>query len=105
MSFKKVYGFLFIIIRMYQAVADQAPGPSESYRHFADVGAAAAFQPNQYVLYWKLISNNTIQIESYCKTTGWVGIGVSLRGSMPGADIAIGWVTASSSYLKVRLTQ
>ena len=27
------------------------------------------------------------------KTTGWVGLGVSEKGSMVNSDLAVGWVT------------
>ncbi len=72
--------------------------PSENYTHFVD---ADQKNSNQYVLFWKLIGSDEIQFEAHCKTTGWVGLGLSPSGGMTGADIAIGWVTNNKAYLKV----
>lgn len=64
--------------------------PSESYTHSAIVDED---DEGLYKVFWKF--DNTleeIQFEVHCRTTGWVGIGLSPNGGMPGADIAIGWV-------------
>jgi hypothetical protein len=72
--------------------------PSENYTHFLD---ADQQNPSQYVLYWKLIGTDEIQFEAHCKTTGWVGIGLSPNGGMKNSDIAIGWVDKKNKgYLK-----
>jgi hypothetical protein len=97
-----LYCTLLVIIKIF-CVATQ--NPSESYTYFADVGAKGLGISNQYLLYWKLTASNVIQFELYCKSNGWVGIGVSPSGSMFGADIAIGWVSGKSAYLKVRLLE
>ena len=63
--------------------------PSESYTHSIQ---ADEDDDKLYKLYWKLINNdNEILFELHCKTTGWVGFGLSPNGNMMG-DFAIGWV-------------
>jgi hypothetical protein len=73
--------------------------PSESYTHVVD---ADQTNPGQYMLYWKLIGSDEIQFEVHCKSTGWVGFGLSPNSGMAGADIAIGWVANNRAYLKVK---
>ena len=76
--------------------------------------------PNQYVLFWKMINEDEIQFEAHCKSIGWIGkksliilniliylhvsgFGISSNGGMDGADLAIGWVKNGVAVLKVRL--
>ena len=55
-----------------------------------------------YELYWKYTAGSTrLDIAVRARTTGWVGFGVSERGNMVNADIAVGWVTDQG---EVRLT-
>ena len=56
--------------------------------------------PQQYQILWKLINKDEIQFEIHCKTTGWVGFGISPNGGMAGSDIAIGWVKDNKAYLR-----
>ena len=49
---------------------------------------------NTYELYWKYTAGTSrLDIAVRARTTGWVGFGVSERGNMVNADIAVGWVT------------
>jgi hypothetical protein len=75
--------------------------PSESYTHVVEADQS---NPNQYKLFWKPIGNDEIQFEVHCKSTGWIGVGISPNGGMKGSDIAIGWVANNRAYLKVTLT-
>jgi hypothetical protein len=74
--------------------------PSESYTHSSIIDED---DPELYKIYWKQIENNTaIQFELHCRTTGWVGIGLSPNGDMAGSDIAISWVDSNGvAHLKV----
>ena len=72
--------------------------PSENYTHKIVVDED---QPLQYVMLWKLLDGNEIQFEVHCKTTGWVGLGLSSNGGMEGADLTIGWVKNGTAVLKV----
>lgn len=72
---------------------------SEDYTHSA---VADEDNPSQYVLFWKRLGSDEIQFEAHCRTTGWVGFGLSPNGGMTGADISISWVQDSTGipYLK-----
>ena len=49
---------------------------------------------NTYELYWKYTAESSrLDIAVRARTTGWVGFGVSERGNMVNADIAVGRVT------------
>ena len=72
--------------------------PSEDdYTHSLEVDED---NPEQYQLFWKIINEDEIQFEIHCKTTGWVGLGLSPNGGMAGSDIVIGWVKNGKPYLK-----
>ena len=48
---------------------------------------------NTYELYWKYAEETSrLDIAVRVKTTGWVGLGVSEKGSMVNSDLAVGWV-------------
>ena len=67
--------------------------PSESYTHSLEVDED---DPNLYRLFWKLVDNEkSLQFELHCKTSGWVGFGLSPNGDMTGADIAMSWVDSN----------
>ncbi len=74
--------------------------PSEDYTHKLIVDEE---NPNQFVLFWKMINDDEIQFEAHCKSNGWVGIGISSNGGMEGADFAIGWVKDGVAVIKVSL--
>jgi hypothetical protein len=42
------------------------------------------YNPEQYQMFWKLLSKTEIQFELHCKTNGWVGWGISNNGGMTG---------------------
>jgi hypothetical protein len=47
-----------------------------------------------YELYWNYTKETSrLDIAVRVKTTGWVGLGVSEKGSMVNSDLAVGWVT------------
>lgn len=72
--------------------------PTEKYTHSAIIDDT---KPDNYKVYWKILNEtDEIQFEIHCKTTGWVGLGISPNGGMKGADIAIGWVdSAGKAFL------
>ena len=79
--------------------------PSEPYTHTASIDEDDL---DLYRLYWKP-TNETIQFEIHCRTTGWVGLGFSQNGDMAGSDIVIGWVDditgaghVKDTYAKIR---
>ena len=72
--------------------------PSEIYTHHESV---IDDDKNRFHIFWKVLSSDEIQFEVHCRTTGWVGLGISSNGGMKGADIAIGWYDSSGPHLKV----
>lgn len=59
---------------------------NEQYRFSADLS------PN-YRLHWSFdFQTGTISFAVNVRTTGWVGLGLSPNGQMPGSDMIIGWV-------------
>ena len=43
-----------------------------------------------------------LRIAVLVQTTGWIGLGISPNGQMPGSDVVIGWVDDSgTSFLQV----
>ncbi|CAH1253750.1 MOXD1 [Branchiostoma lanceolatum] len=54
-----------------------------------------------FVLSWTF-DDEQIEFEARVKTRGWLGLGLSPNGGMPGSDIAIGWVKDGQAYLTDR---
>ena len=48
--------------------------PSETYANTLNVVAA---DPTLFVMFWKRVNVDEVQFEVHCKTTGWVGVGIS----------------------------
>ena len=59
--------------------------PSEAYMQSFSVDKK---NPNQFKIFWSVIKNE-ILFEVHCKTTGWVGVGISPDGKMIGGYISI----------------
>ncbi len=56
---------------------------------------SADLQPSSgsYMLHWSYnVENESIRFAVNVSTTGWVGLGLSVTGNMPGSDVVIGWV-------------
>eukprot|EP00058_Branchiostoma_floridae_P002540 XP_002588028.1 hypothetical protein BRAFLDRAFT_123333 [Branchiostoma floridae] len=59
-------------------------------------------EKGDFVLSWAFDAAQ-IELEARVRTRGWVGLGLSPNGGMPGSDIVIGWVKDGQAYLtKVR---
>ena len=57
---------------------------------------AAQLDEDRLKLWWSVdTSKAVITFAVRAKTTGWVGIGISPNGKMPGSDIFMGWVTSA----------
>eukprot|EP00058_Branchiostoma_floridae_P014114 XP_002599602.1 hypothetical protein BRAFLDRAFT_77701 [Branchiostoma floridae] len=52
----------------------------------------------KFRIFWKF-DDEKIEFEARVQTTGWVGLGLSPNGGMPGSDIAIGWVKDGIAHL------
>ncbi|XP_078684910.1 DBH-like monooxygenase protein 1 isoform X1 [Branchiostoma floridae x Branchiostoma belcheri] len=74
-------------------------------------GASADFTHHEsldeygkFLLSWKY-DDEKIELEARVQTTGWVGLGLSPNGGMPGSDIAIGWVKDGTAHLTDRYAE
>ena len=46
-----------------------------------------------YTMFYSYDANSaTLRIAVRVETTGWVGLGISPNGQMPGSDVVMGWV-------------
>ncbi len=63
--------------------------PTAYYSFYEDL-----MDNGMYRLYWNY-TDTVFTGEIHVKTSGWVGFGLSPNGGMTGADIAIGWISAS----------
>ncbi|XP_066292189.1 DBH-like monooxygenase protein 1 homolog [Branchiostoma lanceolatum] len=61
-------------------------------------------EEGKFELFWKF-DDEKIEFEAQVQTTGWVGLGLSPNGGMPGSDIAIGWVKDGTAYLTDRYAE
>ncbi|XP_078618333.1 DBH-like monooxygenase protein 1 homolog [Branchiostoma floridae x Branchiostoma japonicum] len=61
-------------------------------------------EEGKFHLLWKF-DDEKIEFEAQVQTTGWVGLGLSPNGGMPGSDIAIGWVKDGTAYLTDRYAE
>lgn len=91
----------FIALKSLNAASKKSLKPlapsEDDYTHSLE---ADEDKPDQYQLFWKIINDDEIQFEVHCKSTGWVGLGLSTNGGMAGSDIVIGWVKNGKAYLK-----
>eukprot|EP00058_Branchiostoma_floridae_P006570 XP_002592058.1 hypothetical protein BRAFLDRAFT_104768 [Branchiostoma floridae] len=55
-------------------------------------------EEDKFHLFWKF-DEEKIEFEAHVQTTGWVGLGLSPNGGMPGSDIVIGWVKDGTAHL------
>ncbi|CAH1233413.1 MOXD1 [Branchiostoma lanceolatum] len=61
-------------------------------------------EEGKFHLFWKF-DDEKIEFEAQVQTTGWVGLGLSPNGGMPGSDIAIGWVKDGTVHLTDRYAE
>eukprot|EP00058_Branchiostoma_floridae_P018836 XP_002604325.1 hypothetical protein BRAFLDRAFT_125270 [Branchiostoma floridae] len=78
--------------------ATPTPDPDD-FTHHESLDEEGKFQ-----LLWKF-DDEKIEFEAQVQTTGWVGLGLSPNGGMPGSDIAIGWVKDGTAYLTDRYAE
>lgn len=57
---------------------------------------------NRFHMYWKVDrQNEKITFRLEVQTRGYIAIGLSPNGGMPGSDIAFGWVKNGKVHLQV----
>eukprot|EP01084_Bolivina_argentea_P054950 100771_1 len=55
--------------------------------------------PNEFKLYWSH-DNDTIIFGIEAHSMGWIALGISATGQMPGSDIFLGWIDDGKVYLQ-----
>eukprot|EP00058_Branchiostoma_floridae_P019171 XP_002604660.1 hypothetical protein BRAFLDRAFT_94822 [Branchiostoma floridae] len=74
-------------------------GNADGFTHHETLDEAG-----KYNLFWKF-DEEKIEFEAQVQTTGWVGLGLSPNGGMPGSDIVIGWVKDGKAHLTDRYAE
>ena len=70
---------------------------SEQYTYNAQLNG------DRYTMFYSYDADMSIlRIAVLVQTTGWIGLGVSPNGQMPGSDVVMGWVNNSGQvFLQV----
>ena len=57
----------------------------------------------RYTMFYSYDTNlGIIRIAVLVQTTGWIGLGISPNGQMPGSDVVMGWVDRNGeAFLQV----
>jgi hypothetical protein len=64
---------------------------SSIYEHSLEI-----VSPEVYMLYWNF-SDTNITAEIHVKTTGWVSLGITNKGSISNSDLFVAWVSSSGT--------
>ena len=72
--------------------------PTAVYAKYIDLVANG-----QYRFYWNYTQTELIG-EIHCRTSGWVGFGLSPNGNMDKSDVVIGWISNGVTNFTVILT-
>jgi len=74
---------------------------SEQYTHHVQLD-----HEGKYSMFYSVNTvESVMKISVRVQTTGWIGLGLSPNGQMPGSDVVIGWVDNSgASFLQVSYT-
>ena len=71
--------FVLLLLFIYKCISVPIQ-PSETYTHKLIIDED---EPDTYQLFWKT-NDKEIIFEAHCKTNGWLGVGISSNGGMPG---------------------
>ncbi|XP_066291636.1 DBH-like monooxygenase protein 1 homolog [Branchiostoma lanceolatum] len=93
---KVVCSSFFLILAATFALSGQLVNADGDFNHHEALDEEGKFE-----LLWKF-DDEKIEFEARVQTTGWVGLGLSPNGGMPGSDIAIGWVKDGTAHLTDR---
>lgn len=93
----------FVFFMLFAFHSESAFEVTENYPRSLELN-----NDDQYIVYWKvsgLTQNDEITFEIHAKTLGWIGLGFSSNGGMPGSDVVMGgWDDQSAQpYLYVKL--
>lgn len=79
----------FAILLLLLGTATAAHDLSQEYRFSASLAG------DEYILHWTPdLQRKELAMAVNVSTTGWVGLGLSPNGQMPGSDVVIAWVNS-----------
>ena len=89
---------LFAALFLVQVTAHTHDELSEQYTYNVQLD-----NEGHYTMFYSYDSNlGILRIAVLVQTTGWIGLGISPNGQMPGSDVVIGWVDNNGrGYLQV----
>ena len=97
MSVLLCLGFLAALL-LVQVNALTHDGLSEQYTYNVQLD-----NEGHYTMFYSYDTEmNILRIAVLVQTTGWIGLGISPNGQMPGSDVMMGWVDRSGeAFLQV----
>jgi hypothetical protein len=84
-----------ILLSLWSICYCAPPTPSQAYPHTVELDDEGMF-----FLYWEF-DEERITFEVHVRTNGWIGLGFTNNGRMPGADMIVGWIKDDETYFKV----
>lgn len=92
--------FVFLRLVLYSVVITGITSNSYSHHVNAIQWDHAVDLNDDYRVLWNIVGQE-ITFEVQVRTLGYVGLGFSLDGKLPGSDVAIGWVSQGQAYFQV----
>ena len=94
----KMLAAILIALFVVQCQGHSHDELSEQYTHHVQLD-----NEGKYSMFYSVDTEKSVLKISVCvQTTGWIGLGFSPNGQMPGSDVVIGWVDSSGkSFLQV----
>ena len=94
----KMLAAILIALFVVQCQGHSHDELSEQYTHHVQLD-----NEGKYSMFYSINTEKSIlKISVHVQTTGWIGLGFSPNGQMPGSDVVIGWVDSSGkSFLQV----
>lgn len=94
--------YIFVLLRLVLCSVVITGITSNSHSHVNAIQWDHAVDLNDdYRVLWNIVGQE-ITFEVQVRTLGYVGLGFSLDGKLPGSDVAIGWVSQGQAHFQVR---
>ena len=87
-----------VVLLLVQVNAHTHDELSEQYTYSVQLDTEG-----RYTMFYSYVEDsNILRIAVLVETTGWIGLGISPNGQMPGSDVVMGWVDQSGKpFLQV----
>lgn len=93
--------YIFVFLRLVLCSVVITGITSHSHSHVNAIQWDHAVDLNDdYRVLWNIVGQE-ITFEVQVRTLGYVGLGFSLDGKLPGSDVAIGWVSQGQAHFQV----